>query len=38
MPVLMFHQVLPDGGGDYDLTPAEFERELERLTRRATGR
>ena len=31
VPVLMFHQVLPDGGGDYDLTPAEFERELERL-------
>ena len=31
VPVLMFHQVLPDGGGDYDVTPAEFERELERL-------
>jgi hypothetical protein len=31
VPVLMFHQVLPDGGGDYDLTPAEYEHELERL-------
>lgn len=33
IPVLMYHQLLPDGGGDYDLTPAEFRRELERLWR-----
>ena len=33
VPVLMYHQLLPDGGGDYDLTPAEFRRELERLWR-----
>jgi Polysaccharide deacetylase len=31
VPVLMYHQILPDGGGDYDLTPAEFRAELERL-------
>jgi hypothetical protein len=29
----MYHQLLPDGGGDYDLTPAELRRELERLWR-----
>jgi hypothetical protein len=33
VPVLMFHQILPDGGGDFDLTPAEFRHELERLYR-----
>jgi hypothetical protein len=33
IPVLMYHQLLPDGGGEYDLTPAEFRRELERLWR-----
>jgi peptidoglycan/xylan/chitin deacetylase (PgdA/CDA1 family) len=33
VPVLMHHQILPDGGGDYDLTPEEFRDELERLYR-----
>jgi hypothetical protein len=33
VPVLMYHQILPDGGGDYDLTPKEFRDELERLYR-----
>ena len=33
VPVLMYHQLLPDGGGEYDLTPTEFRRELERLWR-----
>jgi peptidoglycan/xylan/chitin deacetylase (PgdA/CDA1 family) len=33
VPVLMYHQILPDGGGDYDLTPNEFRAELERLWR-----
>ncbi len=31
VPVLMYHQVLPDGGNEYDITPGEFRRELERL-------
>ena len=31
VPVLMYHQLLADGGGDYDLTPDEFRAELERL-------
>ena len=31
MPVLMYHQLLADGGGVYDLTPDEFRAELERL-------
>jgi peptidoglycan/xylan/chitin deacetylase (PgdA/CDA1 family) len=29
----MYHQVVPDGGGEYDLTPEEFRDELERLYR-----
>jgi hypothetical protein len=33
VPVLMYHQLLPDGGGEFDLTPAEFQRELQRLWR-----
>jgi hypothetical protein len=33
VPVIMHHQILPDGGGDYDLTPEEFRDELERLYR-----
>ncbi|MDQ3778301.1 MAG: polysaccharide deacetylase family protein, partial [Actinomycetota bacterium] len=33
VPVLMYHQIRPDGGGEYDLTPAEFRAELERLWR-----
>ena len=33
VPVLMYHQLLPDGGGEYDLTPDEFRAELERLWR-----
>ncbi|HET8653624.1 MAG TPA: putative glycoside hydrolase [Gaiellaceae bacterium] len=33
VPVLMYHQIRADGGGDYDLTPAEFRAELERLWR-----
>lgn len=31
IPVLMYHRILPDGGGDYDNTPEEFEGELRRL-------
>jgi peptidoglycan/xylan/chitin deacetylase (PgdA/CDA1 family) len=31
VPVLMYHRILPDGGGDYDLTPDEFRGELEWL-------
>ncbi|HEU0304465.1 MAG TPA: putative glycoside hydrolase [Gaiellaceae bacterium] len=31
VPVIMYHQLLPDGGGEYDLTPDEFRAELERL-------
>ena len=27
----MYHQLLPDGGGEYDMTPDEFRQELERL-------
>lgn len=33
VPVIMYHQIRSDGGGDYDLTPAEFRRELEQLYR-----
>ena len=33
VPVLMYHQIREDGGGDYDLTPDEFRAELERLWR-----
>jgi hypothetical protein len=33
IPVLMYHQIRADGGGDYDLTPDEFRAELERLWR-----
>ena len=33
VPVLMHHQIRADGGGDYDLTPAEFRAELARLYR-----
>ena len=33
VPVLMHHQIRADGGGDYDLTPAQFRAELERLYR-----
>jgi hypothetical protein len=33
VPVLMYHQLLADGGSEYDLTPAEFRAELERLYR-----
>ena len=32
IPVLMYHQIRADGG-DYDLTPAQFRAELERLYR-----
>ncbi len=31
VPVLMYHQILPGGGGEYDLTPEEFRAELQRL-------
>jgi peptidoglycan/xylan/chitin deacetylase (PgdA/CDA1 family) len=31
IPVLMYHRILPDGGGDYDNTPEEFREELRRL-------
>jgi peptidoglycan/xylan/chitin deacetylase (PgdA/CDA1 family) len=31
IPVVMYHQIREDGGGEYDLTPAEFRAELERL-------
>ena len=33
VPVLMYHQIRADGGGDYDLTADEFRAELERLWR-----
>jgi hypothetical protein len=33
VPVLMYHRLLSDGGGDYDITPAEFRAELTRLYR-----
>lgn len=28
VPVIMYHRLLPDGGGEYDLTPEEFRAEL----------
>ena len=31
IPVLMYHRLLPDGGGEYDSTPEEFRAELEYL-------
>jgi peptidoglycan/xylan/chitin deacetylase (PgdA/CDA1 family) len=31
VPVLMYHRLLEDGGGDYDNTPEQFEAELRRL-------
>jgi peptidoglycan/xylan/chitin deacetylase (PgdA/CDA1 family) len=31
VPVLMYHQILPDGGSEYDMTPKEFRKELQRL-------
>lgn len=31
VPVLMYHRLLPGGGGEYDLTPEEFRAELSRL-------
>lgn len=31
VPVLMYHRLLDDGGGDYDLTAEEFRDELEWL-------
>jgi hypothetical protein len=31
IPVLMYHRLLPDGGGEYDLTPEEFRGELQYL-------
>jgi hypothetical protein len=31
VPVLMYHQLREDGGGDYDLTPEEYTAELEWL-------
>jgi hypothetical protein len=31
VPVLMYHRLLEDGGGDYDNTPEQFEGELRRL-------
>jgi hypothetical protein len=31
VPVLMYHQLREDGGGEYDLTPEEFRGELEWL-------
>ena len=33
VPVIMYHRVLPDGGGEYDITPSEFRAELMRLYR-----
>ncbi len=33
IPVIMYHQIRADGGGDYDLTPAEFRAELALLFR-----
>jgi hypothetical protein len=33
VPVIMYHQLLPDGGAEYDVTPAEFRAELLRLYR-----
>lgn len=31
VPIIMYHRLLPDGGGDYDLTPDQFRDELRRL-------
>ncbi|MCC6224412.1 MAG: polysaccharide deacetylase family protein [Thermoleophilia bacterium] len=31
VPVLMYHQIVPGGGSEYDLTPDEFRAELGRL-------
>ncbi len=31
IPVLMYHRLLPDGGGEYDRTPDEFRAELQQL-------
>jgi peptidoglycan/xylan/chitin deacetylase (PgdA/CDA1 family) len=33
VPVLMYHQIRADGGGDYDLTPKQFRAEVARLWR-----
>ncbi|MFI6867788.1 polysaccharide deacetylase family protein [Nocardia sp. NPDC050406] len=33
VPVLMYHQITPNPGGEYDQTPEEFRAELERLYR-----
>jgi peptidoglycan/xylan/chitin deacetylase (PgdA/CDA1 family) len=33
VPVLMYHQIRADGGGDYDLTPKQFRVEIARLWR-----
>jgi peptidoglycan/xylan/chitin deacetylase (PgdA/CDA1 family) len=33
VPVMMYHQIRADGGGPYDLTPAQFRAELGRLWR-----
>jgi peptidoglycan/xylan/chitin deacetylase (PgdA/CDA1 family) len=33
VPVLMYHRLQADGGGEYDITPAEFRTELTRLYR-----
>lgn len=33
VPVLMYHQIRVDGGGDFDLTPEQFRRELLQLYR-----
>jgi hypothetical protein len=33
VPVLMYHQIRADGGGAYDLTPAQFRHELDQLYR-----
>lgn len=31
VPIIMYHRLLEDGGGDYDLTPEQFRAELVRL-------
>jgi peptidoglycan/xylan/chitin deacetylase (PgdA/CDA1 family) len=31
VPVVMYHRLMEDGGGDYDNTPEQFEGELRRL-------
>ncbi|MEV0108148.1 polysaccharide deacetylase family protein [Nocardia sp. NPDC050799] len=33
VPILMYHQLSPRPGGEYDQTPAEFRAELDRLYR-----